>query len=280
MREKLNHYLNIWDLSNPELLAETRSSHVYKVSTGDTTAVLKLLTPDGEEERSGAAALRHFNGHGAIRLFRADDSAHLLEYAEGQDLIPLVKQGQDEKATEIIADVLNKLHAAPLESPPQGLMTLKRWFRSLFKKADADRAKGVESSYVRAALLAEELLSTPGASYVLHGDIHHENIRHSAARGWLVLDPKGLFGERTYDVANTLCNPVSMPGLVENEARLLKCADILSQKLGIDSSRILAFTFVYACLSATWFLEDGDASGAAHDLKIVEILEPHVNHEG
>jgi streptomycin 6-kinase len=276
MLASLNHYLAIWNLSHPELLAETPTSHVYTVMTDGTRVVLKLLTDTGVEERSGAAALRHFNGHGAVRLLRSDENAHLLEYAEGQDLIPLVKQGQDERATEIIADVLNELHAAPLDSPPDGLTPLRRWFRSLFKKADDDRANGEASVYVRAAPIAQALLSNPGPSYVLHGDIHHENIRHSAARGWLALDPKGLFGERTYDAANTLCNPIGMPERVENEARLLKTAEILSQKLGIERSRILAFAFAYACLSAAWFLEDGNLQGADHDLKIVGIIEPHL----
>jgi streptomycin 6-kinase len=277
MPEKLNHYLKTWDLANPQLLAETATSHVYTVTSNGATAVLKLLTPIGSEERSGAVALRLFDGRGAVRLLRADDQAHLLEYAEGGDLVPLVQSGQDEKATEIIAGVLNQLHAAPLQSPPDGVIPLRRWFRSLFQRAERDTQKGPDSIYIQAARLAEALLSDQAEQVVLHGDIHHENIRYSAARGWLALDPKGLFGERTYDAANTLCNPLDMPEIVENEPRLLKNASILSQKLGIELPRILAFTFAYACLSASWFLEDGNLEGTCHDLKIAEIIEPHLH---
>ncbi|MHB8752337.1 MAG: aminoglycoside phosphotransferase family protein, partial [Aggregatilineales bacterium] len=271
---QLDYYLKTWSLSGPELLAETATSHVYRVVSGDTRVVLKLLTPLGIEENTGAVALRYFGGHGAVKLLRDDGQAHLLEYAEGEDLTALVKRGEDEKATAIIADVLNQLHNASKDTPPDGLIPLKTWFGELFKKAEEDRQNGLHSLYVKAAPIAESLLDNPRDVCVLHGDIHHENIRHSAYRGWLAFDPKGLVGERTYDAANTLCNPISMLALVQNEDRLLKNAGILSQKLGIDLPRILAFVFAYACLSASWSLTDGD--DPSHALKIAEIVEPYI----
>jgi streptomycin 6-kinase len=273
--DRLNHYLETWMLSNPRLLAETPSSHVYTVISGDETAVLKLLTPVGDEEKHGAVALRCYGGHGAVRLLRADDQAHLLEYVEGDDLIPLVKSGGDEQATAIIAAVLNQLHTAHFDSPPDGLIPLTTWFRVLFEKAKQDERAGIHSIFTKAAPLADELLSNPLDRCVLHGDMHHQNVRYSARRGWLAFDPKGLWGERTFDAANTLCNPVDMPAVVENESRLLKNADILARELGIDLHRILRFTFAYVCLSASWILADGD--DAPHEFAIAEILEPHVS---
>jgi len=68
---------------------------------------------------------------------------------------------------------------------------------------------------------------------------------------------------------------VDMPALVENEDRLLKNAEILAQKLDIELSRILAFTFIYTCLSASWFLDDNQ--DASHALKIAEIVEPKLS---
>jgi streptomycin 6-kinase len=114
---------------------------------------------------------------------------------------------------------------------------------------------------------------------VLHGDIHHRNIRKTS-RGWLTFDPKGLVGERTYDCANTLCNPV-MPELVHNETRLLTNAAILADKLSLDLSRVLAFTYAYACLNASWWLMRIGTKGAEDivqwHLNIAVIIEPHVN---
>jgi streptomycin 6-kinase len=274
MSRKLARYLEAWELSDPQPLARTATSRVYTVTFGGTRVVLKLLTRVGvADERRGAAALRHFDGRGAIRLLRDDGQAHLLEYADGEDLVALVRQGEDEQATEIISEVLNRLHQGS-KSPPDGLRPLRRWFRSLFRRGENDRRTGAQSIFVRAAPIAGALLDDPRQVCVLHGDIHHENIRHKTGRGWLAFDPKGLVGERTFDAANTLCNPVDMPALVEDEARLMRNAEILARALDVELSRLMAYTFAYACLSASWFLDGGD--DPAHSLRVAEIVEGRV----
>ena len=272
--EILNHYLETWRLSEPHLLAETHTSYVYTVNSGGETAVLKLLKPHADEEQNGAVALMHFNGQGAVRLLRHDSNAHLLEYAGGDDLVSMVARGDDAKAAGIIADVLTQLHAVPVDVPPPGLTPLRRWFRALFNQAERERDKGADSVYIRAATVAEKLLSAPQDERVLHGDIHHENIRYRDGRGWLAFDPKGLYGERTYDAANTLCNPINMPDVVEDETRLLTISGFLAKRLHFDHARLLAFVFAYACLSASWWLNDGvDPVG---ELRIAELAEPHI----
>jgi streptomycin 6-kinase len=261
------YYLKVWGLSDPQLLATTPTSQVYTVNMEGTRVVLKLLTPIGvADEKGGAVALRCFKGRGAVRLLREDGKAHLLEYANGESLVPMVKSGEDEQAAAIIAGVLNQLHQA--DQAQDGLIPLKARFRSLFSRAKAEP----DSIYARAALFAEDLLDHQREVCVLHGDIHHDNIRHHRERGWLAFDPKGLYGERIYDTANIFCNPPHMQ--VENEARILKIAAILADKLNSDVLRILSFAYIYACLSASWWLEsDGDPSDA---LRVAEIIEPHL----
>ncbi len=113
---ELEHYLSTWELTDPQLIAETATSHVYTVVQGGETVVLKLLSPIGaEDEAQGAVALAYWDGRGAIKLLRHDANAHLLEYVDGDDLIPLEQRGGDDAATEIIAAVLKQLHADLVE---------------------------------------------------------------------------------------------------------------------------------------------------------------------
>ncbi|HQX00973.1 MAG TPA: aminoglycoside phosphotransferase family protein [Anaerolineales bacterium] len=271
----LKYYLNTWNLSNPQLLTQTVTSHIYTVTHDTETVILKLLSASETEEQRGAAALRYFGGHGAVRLLRHDDGAQLMEYAAGDELVTLVERGEDEKATRIIAQVIKQLHSVPQDTPHDGLFTLDRWFGELFNKATADRRAGVESIYVRCAPLAQRLLADQREVRVLHGDIHHRNVRQSP-RGWLAFDPKGLVGERTYDCANTLCNP-AMPELVHNETRLLTNAEILASALSIEVSRVLEFTYAYACLNASQCLRIGDEEMVQWSLNVAMIIEPHVD---
>jgi streptomycin 6-kinase len=271
---RLNHYLAAWDLSNPQLLTQTMTSQIYTVTHDTETVVLKLLSSSETEEQTGALALRYFDGRGAVRLLQYDEGAQLMEHAAGDELVTLVERGEDENATRIIAQVIEQLHSVRQDAPRDGLFVLDRWFGALFTKAAADRQAGIESIYVRSAALTERLLADQREVRVLHGDIHHYNIRQSS-RGWLAFDPKGIVGERTYDCANTLCNPV-MPELVHNERRLLTNAAILADALTLDLSRVLAFTYAYACLNASWWLRIGGDDIVQWALNVAVIIEPHI----
>ena len=276
--KKLYYYLATWNLSNPRFLAQTMTSHIYTVTYETETVILKMLSSSETDEQRGAVALRYFDGHGAVRLLRYDEGAHLMEYAAGDELVTLVERGEDENATRIIAQVIQQLHSVPRNIPHDGLFMLERWFEALFNKAASDKQAGIDSIYVRSASLAKRLLVDQREVRVLHGDIHHRNIRETP-RGWLTFDPKGLIGERTYDCANTLCNPV-LPELVHNETRLLAHAAILADTLALNLSRVLAFTYVYACLNASWWLPRIHTKSAEDivqwHLKIAVMIEPRV----
>ncbi|WP_054533071.1 aminoglycoside phosphotransferase family protein [Herpetosiphon geysericola] len=276
--QRLAMYLQAWHLSNPQLLEHTATSTLYTVSYGGETCVLKLLNAQETDEQRGALALHLFQGNGAVQLLQADTHAQLLEYAAGAELVTLVEAGADTEATYIIAEVITRLHAVPQTSPPSGLMALDRWFAALFRQAATDKKAGIASIYVRGAARATQLFADSREQRILHGDIHHRNIRHSA-RGWLAFDPKGLVGERAYECANTLCNPV-IPQLVHNDQRLLSSATILADLLKLDRSRILAWTYAYACLNASWWLAINSVQAinfVEWSLAIAERIEPHLD---
>ncbi len=276
--EKLNNYLAAWDLSNPQFLEQTMTSRIYTVIHRNEKVILKLLSSSEADEQRGAFALRYFNGHGAVKLLRYDEGAQLMEYAVGDALVTLVERNEDENATRIIAQVIKQLHSVSQDAPYDGMVMLDCWFRTLLEKAAREKQAGITSIYTRGASLAERLLVDQQEIRALHGDIHHYNIRYSP-RGWLAFDPKGVVGERTYDCANALCNPV-IPELVHNETRLLKNATILADTLALELGRVLAFTYIYACLNASWWTQLSDREGA-HDivrwhLNVAKIIEPHI----
>ena len=266
----LDDYTKRWQLTEPEQIAETHTSTVYRVQRNGESVILKLLKDHAEEERRGVLALKHWDAHGAIVPLAYDDGAQLLEYAPGPDLVPYVKRGDDQQASEIISGVLNQIHSRPVdESLP--LPTLRRWFRSLFQYVEVSTNAHLDLMQ-RGAKLAEKLLATPQNVTVLHGDIHHENVRHSS-RGWLVIDPKGIIGERTYDCANTLCNiHYRSLDIILDQDRLMANARILADAIETDVQRVLAFTYAYTCLSASWSIADGEMEPTALD--VARLISP------
>ena len=250
----MENHLSAWGLSAPELLAETATGRVYRVRRGEETLALKIIRGRGLPFAArGADALAAFAGEGAARLLARAGDAQLLEYVEGPDLAAYVRRGRDEEATTILAETVARLHARPL-APPATLISLPDHFASLFRRA------GAGGLYAAAAAEARRLLAEEHEPRVLHGDIHHENIRWSAARGWLAIDPHGVYGDPAYETANSFQNPLGFGDVTEAIERR---AAILSARLGLARRRLLGFAFAHGALSAAWSEEDGGDPAAS-----------------
>ncbi len=238
-------YRDLWRLAPKGDAFETPSSYLQAVRLGDRPAMLKL--PKTDDEAHGPLALEYFAGRGAVTLLARSGMAHVTERAiDGHDLVAM-SAADDDGALSIICDVLGKLHAPRAGMRPT-LTPLRTRFRTLF------RMRSDHELFERAAALAEMLLADPHDERVLHGDMHHENVVFDATRGWLAIDPKGVFGERLYDYANALINPM---GRACEPGRLERQAAIVSERTGAPLVRVLQFTAAHAALGTAWWIEDG-----------------------
>lgn len=210
--------------------------------------VLKIGFPGSERGRE-PIALSAYAGRGAARLERYDPelNAMLLERVEpGRDL----RDVADPAAVEIASEVLRELWQAPI---PEDLAELGQWTSSL-ERVHVAEGPLPKDLVVAAAGLRSELLVDPPQRVVVHGDLHHTNVLFSELRGWLAIDPKGLVGEKAFEVAPFLLNPWPVP-----VDRTWQRIETFVDRLGLDRARVVAWSFVQAVLSACWTVEDGEA---------------------
>lgn len=262
----LDRYLNAWALETAGQLIETHTSWLLPVRHADGPAMLKLLKP-GSDEHAGAPLLRHFAGTGAVRLLADDAGALLMERADSDpSLVAIALGGHDETAAAILAECVAQLHAPRADPPPEGLISLRDWFHALF-------AQETQTPLLaRCAAVARHLLATEREITTLHGDLHHDNVLASP-RAWLAIDPKGLVGERTYEVANLLCNPQPHGDIVHHPDRMRRLARLYSERLDLDPQRVLGFGLAHAGLSAAWSLEDGrDPTSRLQCAAVLDLL--------
>jgi len=268
------HFPTRCQITANQLIAETFSSRIWKVRLADgTIAVVKDLKPfdDVEDELRGAHYLSWRNGEGAVRLLDVDGQRMLLEYAGDRLLAHDLAEHGDAHATGIAAQVMQQLFAPSASAPPGDLQPLRERFTSLFDKADADRARGIDSPYLEAADLAATLLATAEDIRPLHGDLHHDNIM-LGSRGWLVIDPKGVLGDPGFDAANLFYNPLDRIDLTRDPARIEYMARVFSRTLGQSPRRLLDHAIAYGCLSASWHAEDANPKDEASELAVVTAI--------
>ena len=216
--------------------------------------VLKITKQDGDESHAGAV-LKAYAGDGAVRVYESEMNAVLLERLEpGEQLVNVVKRGDDAEATEVLAEVIGKLahHDAPTGCP-----TLADWGRGFDRYRQSDDEQIDRGVVEDAHDVYQELVSSQHKTMLLHGDLQHYNVLFDNRRGWIAIDPKGVVGELEYELGALLRNPVELPEVFANPVVIKHRLHTLTAALHLDYDRTLRWAYAQSILSAIWDIEDG-----------------------
>jgi streptomycin 6-kinase len=233
-------------------------NYVAPATRADGTPCVLKVSRFVAETRHEIAALRLWDGDGAARLLAADPDggALLLERLTPGTTLVEVASADDDAATRVAAGLLRRLwRPAP---DHHALRSLGSWCAAYDRNRAALRAGagGFPASLFREAdALRADLLASSGPATVLHGDLHHENILRAGRAPWLAIDPKGLAGDRHFDVCQFFRNPWPGAPPAVNRRRL----EIFCAELGLDRARVEDWCLVHAVLDACWDYEEGNA---------------------
>lgn len=247
-----------WSLTLDTHFPGIQINYVAPATRANGTPCVLKVSRHIDETRNEIAALRLWKGDGAAQLLEIHEEvgALLLERLEpGTMLSEMVDS--DDGATMIAASVLRRLWR-PLSDVPQpsGLRSLESWCGAYDRNREAImRGDGgfPAELFQRADELRADLLASTEVPMVLHGDMHHFNVLRAQREEWLAIDPKGLAGDRCFDVCQFFRNPHAVSPRI-NGRRL----DIFCAELGIDRRRTKEWCFVHAVLDACWDFEDGN----------------------
>ena len=227
--------------------------------------VLKMGVPN-REFLSEMETLRLFNGEGACKLLDYDEEKYWMLLERLTPGVMLAEMEDDEKATRIATEVMQKIWRFDYEATDTSLRSaraqfikLSDWFEGLKKLRrmyDGGTGPLNEKLVERVETSVRDFLQENHHPVLMHGDFHHYNIL-SSERGWLVIDPKGVIGPAGYEVGPLLMNPW---GELINRSDIRRITRrriaILHEQLGFERERIHAWGLAHAILSAWWSIED------------------------
>lgn len=253
---RITHYAELWDLRVLDPYPGLSFHYVAPAVRADGAKVaLKIGRPCGEFS-SQIEALRFYGGEGVVRLLEADAEAGalLMERLEpGKMLSSLTEEGRDREATEIAAQLLAKMWRPAPEQ--HSFILLEDWAKGFGRLREhfGGGTGYLDSKLVdRAERVFGELLNSVEENVVLHGDFHHFNVLSKGSDSWCIIDPKGVVGERGFDLAAFMQNP-SPQSLSSLQERF----DVLTSALSLNRERAWGYIFGQAVLSAWWCVEDG-----------------------
>jgi streptomycin 6-kinase len=285
-----------WLRGLPELIAEIRDEFGLTLAPplhgGSCSWVAPATLPDGtaaivkigwphREMLGEPAALRHWNGNGAVRLLRHDPARHALVLAPCVPGIELGRSpGTAEERLEIGCTVLHRLWTA---SPTGGTARPSGDFERL-ADVTADWAHLTEERMDRlnpgydpglvaegAGLLRSLPLDAGHRDVLLHGDFNPGNIL-SAGDGWLAIDPKPMWGDAAYDpwpLLQQIDNPFSYAFPATHLANRLAR---LAQRLDLTAERMAAWAVARLVEGALYEADTGDVPAGAEALAHARVL--------
>jgi streptomycin 6-kinase len=240
--------LNFEELEGLQPLSGCSGASVWRAQWRGQAVVVKF-PPAGETLRWEVAYLEERAGRGAIRplIWSQDFGMALLPWVEPGTAL---RQLSDEEATRVLAGLMQvRVQPSRWDGP-----SLADWRQSFGQEWGDLPWTAVQ----RAVRLYQELLDSTRESCLLHGDLHHDNVLRCADE-WLLIDPKGVWGDPVFEVAPMLYNPWPWPAELRPGPEVLeRRLAILSAVLGYSRRRMLQWGYAQAMLSAVWSAQAGE----------------------
>lgn len=241
-RDRLAELAVKWRLAPDGPPFATHSSVLMPALRGGQPVMLKL-TPEPDEIRGGGL-LAWWKGRGAVRVLEREGDALLMERLTGsRSLVHMAVNGEDDATIDILCAVVAELHR-PMPDPLPPLEPIQELFKELLASESRD------SLVQTGRAIADELLANQHDLVPLHGDIQHYNVLDAGDGRWVAIDPKGQYGERTYDFVNLFRNPMETIG--NDPVVFTRRLQQVARHSGLDPRRLSAWIVAFCALCLVW----------------------------
>lgn len=230
------------------------------VRTAEGEAALLEHAPQGSAYEH--LALRAWDGHGAVRLLRADPRRHLLLTARTKPDEDLRSRDPWEVCTQV-GGLYAVLHRAPIPQPPRLADLAPGWLAALEQPA-------VVAAVPRR--FAEQVRSwTPGLvdpaeaePVLLHGDLRPGTVR-GVGPGWVAVAPRPVTGDPAYEVAAVLTRWDGAEASDDLRGDLLERFYAVVDAAGLDEDRARAWVVVRTLVELATAFAGRGAGGVTAD---------------
>lgn len=239
-----------WRLAIEGPAPHGRTAVIICVRCSDGTQGVLKLSPDSSLAVTEARILRMWEATGDVpKVWKVDEErgAILMEWIAGDP----VSAGGVVPPMEAIGSLIARLHS--VEVPQEDLDELRPLMsrvQFVFDLWNRERLEGPAAGMVSASAMhqgygwARDLANGTVDVVPVHGDLHPGNVIDGGARGLVAVDPRACLGDGAVDAVDWAMWKAT--NLIEVVHRV----DVLSNALGVDGDRIMAWVRAFApCLA-------------------------------
>jgi streptomycin 6-kinase len=218
-------------------------------------SVVKIALPVDDPEIFGEAAyLRILDGRGCPQLLAEDMTAKgiLIERAQPGRTLKELFEGRESDALPVLIEMMSKTRE-PVPADKSNLIILDDWFEGLRRAKDTpfpdDYAERAQSFYSD--------MSAKSEKFLLHGDLHHENILSSERESYVAIDPKAIVGPLGYEISVFLNNHLWwIDGEASLAANLDAAVELYSEAFQMPEREVRQWAFCQMVLSTWWSFDE------------------------
>ena len=216
--------------------------------------MLKLSWPD-DELRYEAEALMRWDPSVAVRVIRHDPTRRALLLERISPATPLGDQWDDD-SLKVGCGLLPQVWVrVPAVGPFRRLSDQAAVWAADVRKRWVTVGDVMSPEIIREGLRLLDGLGDE-ETFLLHGDFHPGNVLRDDHRGWVVIDPKPMVGDRAFDATAMVIHGVA------DIDHLRRRVAIVSNALDLDPRRLVAWTLARHVSWILWeFAVDGGAWG-------------------
>ena len=100
-------------------------------------------------------------------------------------------------------------------------------------------------------------METSTQTVLLHADLYHYNIISATREPWLIIDPKGYYGDPGYEVGSFFANcPEEFCAGQDLDEIAIRRINIMIEELRMPPNRVIKWGVILSCIWSRWGLDD------------------------
>ncbi|GAA3516467.1 aminoglycoside phosphotransferase family protein [Actinocatenispora rupis] len=268
-----------WLAGLPRLVAELADRWQVRTgppfTTGTSSWAAPGVTPDGQrvvlkvawphrEARYESAALRVWDGAGAVRVLRADEPRYAMLVERCLPGTPLSRADLGwQQRLAAAATVLRRLWSVPVpaDAPFEHVGTVTAEWAGLVRQRMRRHRPPFDPGLVElGAELLESLPRTATRTVLVHGDANPDNLLAAHRSPWLAIDAKPMLGDPAYDAHPLLAQLAPAPA--DSPATLAGRYRMFAELVGEPAERLLCWALARTVEGALWSVSRDDRPAA------------------
>lgn len=239
----LQTYQEKWELHKMELVQSISHNNLifYAVSEKYEDVIFKILLNNGFDKE--ISALKLFQGSKFVSLYEYSltDKVYLMEKITPG--VTLFEETTRDERIKIFSNTFKGLHPnAPVN---RAFPSYFDWFKSGEIGTRTRRDCDIFRPYLEKA---EKTILHINENYphrfLLHGDLHHENILKNDAGEYKVIDPKGVVGDPVFDLSRFILAEFRDDLTLTSKKEIIDFVRAVGDGVKIPSAALLQCLFV------------------------------------